>query len=208
MEEMKVTKRMMDTAAASVLLLLFFPIMVITAVFIKKSMGGPVLFKQVRPGKDEVLFTLFKFRTMSDKRGEDGRLLPASERLTNTGKILRKFSLDELPQLWNVVRGDMSFVGPRPLLPEYLPRYSPEQKKRHTVKPGITGWAQVKGRNNLTWEQKFNYDIYYVENHSLAFDIKILFMTLWKVFKREGVDTAGEGGPFMGTTTSSRTAEK
>ncbi|WP_422387433.1 sugar transferase [Alkalicoccus halolimnae] len=196
-------KRTLDVTIAMVMLLVLFPAMIISAAAVKKNMGGPVLFKQVRPGKNEMLFNLYKFRTMTNKKDAAGNLLSDEERITYTGKVLRKLSLDELPQLWNVLKGDLSLVGPRPLLPEYLSRYSPEQKKRHIVRPGITGWAQVNGRNNLTWEEKFNCDLYYVENQSLMFDLKILFMTLWKVFKREGIDNSGEGGrPFMGSKTA------
>ncbi len=200
-------KRILDVTASLILLLIFLPIIIITAVIIKKTMGSPILFKQVRPGKDEALFTLYKFRTMADFKDENGQLLDEDERMTSTGTRLRKLSIDELPQLWNVLKGDMSFVGPRPLLPEYLPRYSAEQRKRHLVKPGITGWAQVNGRNNITWDQKFSCDIYYVENQSLLFDLKIIFLTAWKVLKREGVDTLGEGGLFMGNE-ATRSSEK
>jgi sugar transferase EpsL len=195
-------KRIMDVTGSLFLLLIFLPVIIITAAMIRKTMGSPVLFKQIRPGKDETLFTLYKFRTMADLRDAKGNMLDDHERVTRTGTLLRKFSIDELPQLWNVLKGDMSFVGPRPLLPEYLPRYSPEQRKRHLVKPGITGWAQVSGRNNITWEQKFSCDIYYVEKQSLLFDVKILLLTVWKVLKREGVDTMGEGGLFMGSEAS------
>jgi sugar transferase EpsL len=200
MEEMKVIKRMLDVLVASMMLLILLPVMIISAVAIKKSMGGPVLFKQVRPGKNEKLLNLYKFRTMTNKKDAEGNLLPDEQRTTPTGKVLRKLSLDELPQLRNVLRGELSLVGPRPLLPEYLSRYTPEQRKRHNVKPGITGWAQVNGRNNLTWKEKFNCDLYYVENQSLLFDLRILYLTLWKVFKSEGIDNDGEGGkPFMGS---------
>lgn len=149
---------------------------------------GGVFFTQQRPGKDEVVFKLLKFKTMNDKRDANGDLLPDAARLTAIGKFIRKTSLDELPQLWNVLKGDMSLIGPRPLLVEYLEFYSDEQKRRHEVRPGITGWAQVNGRNAISWEQKFEYDIWYVDNCSFVLDIRILWMTVLKVFKREGIN--------------------
>lgn len=154
--------------------------------------NGTPFFYQRRPGKGEKIFTIIKFKTMTDKRDSSGRLLPDAERLTAIGSFVRKTSLDELPQLLNVLKGDMSFVGPRPLLPEYLPLYNDRQRKRHNVKPGITGWAQVNGRNAISWEQKFEYDIWYVENQSFAVDLKILFKTVQKVFRSEGVAQEGQ----------------
>lgn len=152
---------------------------------------GGVFFTQQRPGKNEVIFKLLKFKTMNDQRDANGDLLPDAERLTAIGKFIRKTSLDELPQLWNVLKGDMSLIGPRPLLVQYLPLYSAEQKRRHLVKPGITGWAQVNGRNAIGWEEKFKLDVWYVDHISLALDIKILFLTVKKVFIREGISAQG-----------------
>lgn len=150
-----------------------------------------VFFFQDRPGKNESVFRIIKFKTMTDQRDESGNLLPDELRLTNLGKFVRKTSLDELPQLFNVLKGDMSFIGPRPLLVHYLPLYNEEQKKRHLIKPGITGWAQVNGRNAITWQQKFVYDVYYVNNLNLLLDLKILFLTVKKVIKSEGINTVG-----------------
>ena len=163
--------------------------------------GFPVFFKQIRPGKDNEPFTLYKFRTMNDIKDDKNRTLPDSERLTKTGKFLRKTSLDELPELFNVLKGDMSLVGPRPLLTQYLGRYTPEQARRHEVKPGITGWAQVNGRNSLTWEEKFKLDVWYVDHMSFSLDMKILSMTLIKVLKREGISAPGHATmeEFMGS---------
>jgi lipopolysaccharide/colanic/teichoic acid biosynthesis glycosyltransferase len=152
---------------------------------------GGVFFTQQRPGKDEVVFKLLKFKTMNDQRDAKGDLLPDAERLTAIGKFIRKTSLDELPQLWNVLKGDMSLVGPRPLLVQYLPLYTDEQKRRHLVKPGITGWAQVNGRNAISWEEKFKLDVWYVDNVSFFLDVKILFLTIKKVFVREGISAQG-----------------
>jgi sugar transferase EpsL len=154
-------------------------------------MGSPVLFKQVRPGFKSKPFRIMKFRTMNDDRDQEVKLLPDQKRLTKTGRVLRKFSLDELPQLFNVLKGDLSFVGPRPLLTEYLPRYTPEQARRHDVRPGITGWAQINGRNAISWEEKFNHDVWYVDNRNFMLDLKILWMTFLKVLKKEGVTAEG-----------------
>ena len=154
-------------------------------------MGGPIFFTQKRPGLDEVPFLLYKFRTMTDERDEEGNLLPDDQRLTWVGGFVRKFSLDEFPQLWNVIKGDMSLVGPRPLLMQYLSLYSERHKRRHSVRPGITGWAQVNGRNTVSWSEKFELDLWYVENWSLWLDVKILFMTVLKVIKREGISQKG-----------------
>jgi lipopolysaccharide/colanic/teichoic acid biosynthesis glycosyltransferase len=163
--------------------------MVLTAAAVYLSMGSPVLFRQKRPGLHGEIFEIYKFRTMSNARDEKGALLPDEKRLTKTGAIIRSLSLDELPQLFNVVKGDMSFVGPRPLLPEYLPLYDERQKRRHDVKPGITGWAQVNGRNALSWRERFELDVWYVEHRSFLLDMKILWLTLLKVLKREGVSS-------------------
>ncbi|MES5956141.1 sugar transferase [Bacillus fungorum] len=184
-------KRIFDVCIS--LLLLFvclFPILVV-AILVRLKLGSPVLFKQQRPGLHGKPFNLYKFRTMVDKKGSDGELLPDQNRLTTFGAILRKYSLDELPQLINVVRGDLSLVGPRPLLMEYLPLYSSKQAKRHNVKPGITGWAQINGRNLITWEEKFELDVWYVENHSFLLDLKIIVLTILKVFKTEGINHVG-----------------
>lgn len=185
-------KRTFDLLISSIALVVFSPIIGITALLINKKIGSPVLFKQERPGLNGSLFYVYKFRSMTDELDAKGHLLPDHIRLTAFGKILRKFSLDELPQLWNVFKGDMSFVGPRPLLVEYLPLYNILQAKRHDVRPGITGWAQVNGRNAISWEQKFVFDVWYVENQSFLLDMKILVMTVLKVFKSEGISQDGQ----------------
>ncbi|RST72562.1 sugar transferase [Siminovitchia acidinfaciens] len=184
-------KRMVDLIGASLLVLVFSPILFFTAVAVRISMETPIIFKQIRPGIYGKPFYIYKFRTMTDQRDENGTLLPGRLRLTKTGKFLRKYSLDELPQLFNVIKGDLSLVGPRPLLMEYLHLYTPEQARRHNVKPGITGWAQVNGRNTISWDEKFNYDIWYVDHQSFWLDIKILVLTLVKVIKKEGVSSQG-----------------
>jgi len=165
--------------------------MLIIACIVRITMGKPVLFVQQRPGFHGAPFYLYKFRTMKNTQNSMGSPLPDEIRLTATGRILRKLSLDELPQLFNVLKGDLSFVGPRPLLMEYLPRYSAEQARRHEVKPGITGWAQVNGRNAITWEEKFTLDVWYVDHQSILLDIRIIFMTIWKILKREGINQPG-----------------
>jgi sugar transferase EpsL len=170
------------------LLLLFSPIIVVIAILIRVKIGSPIIFKQLRPGLQEKPFYIYKFRSMSNERGSDGQLLPDHVRLTKLGRFLRKYSLDELVQLLNVVKGDISIVGPRPLLMEYLPLYNSEQSKRHLVKPGMTGWAQVNGRNALTWEEKFSFDVWYVNNHSFLLDLKILLFTVRKVILSEGIN--------------------
>jgi len=187
----KAIKRVFDFFVAGLLLVLLSPLLLVTALLIRIRMGSPLLFRQQRPGYREKLFTVSKFRTMTNACNKSGKLLPDEERLTRLGRIIRSLSLDELPQLWNVLKGDLSLVGPRPLLIEYLERYTPEQRRRHEVKPGITGWAQVNGRNAITWEDKFKCDVWYVENWSLWLDIKILMMTVWKVIKREGISQRG-----------------
>ena len=194
-------KRVFDVILAIfVLLLVWFPLIVLI-VLIRRKLGSPVFFKQVRPGLHGRPFEMVKFRSMTDARGPDGQLLPDSDRLTPFGRFLRASSLDELPGLWNVLKGDMSLVGPRPLLMEYLPLYSPEQDRRHNVRPGITGWAQVNGRNALSWDDKFKLDVWYVDNRSLLLDVKILWLTVRKVLVREGISAAGEAtmSKFTGT---------
>jgi len=181
------TKRLFDIIASAIGLLLLLPIIAVVAFQIRRKLGSPVFFRQVRPGKDGNHFEMIKFRTMRDAINKNDDLLPDSQRMIPFGNFLRNSSLDELPELWNVLKGDMSFVGPRPLLKEYLPLYSPEQARRHNVRPGITGWAQVNGRNAISWEEKFKYDIWYVENQSFWLDMKIIWMTIKKVIAREGI---------------------
>ncbi|MDJ0940755.1 MAG: sugar transferase [Woeseiaceae bacterium] len=185
-------KRALDILASAAALLVLGPIMIVLAVLILLTDGRPVLFRQQRPGLDGEPFTILKFRTMSIAKDADGVDLPDANRLTGVGKVLRATSLDELPELINVLRGDMSLVGPRPLLMEYLPRYSPEQARRHEVRPGVTGWAQVNGRNSISWDEKFELDVWYVDNHSLWLDIRILWQTFVKVLKREGISHPGD----------------
>lgn len=185
-------KRMMDVLVSGLALVLMgLPLLMLAAV-VRVRLGGPVLFRQVRPGLHGMPFVMIKFRTMTDQRGLDGELLPDTQRLTPFGRFLRSTSLDELPELWNVLRGDMSLVGPRPLLMEYLPLYSPEQARRHEVRPGITGWAQVNGRNALSWDERFKLDIWYVDHRSLWLDLRILWLTVRKVIVREGISAQGE----------------
>lgn len=186
----KVFKRIFDFILALVLLVLFSPVILITALLLKITQGS-VIFTQNRPGLDEKFFKIYKFKTMSDERDEKGELLSDELRLKAFGKIVRSLSLDELLQLFNVLKGDMSFVGPRPLLVEYLPLYNEEQKLRHKVRPGITGWAQVNGRNAISWQKKFELDVYYVKNISFLLDLKIMFLTALKVLKRSGVSKEG-----------------
>jgi sugar transferase EpsL len=182
-------KRLMDVTLASVALLVFSPVLLVISVLVRWKLGSPVLFRQVRPGRDGKPFTMLKFRTMTDDRDKSGELLRDAQRLPAFGRMLRSTSLDELPELWNVLRGEMSLVGPRPLLMEYLPRYTKEQARRHEVAPGITGWVQVNGRNSLGWEQKFALDTWYVDHWSLALDLKILWMTVAKVITRHGISS-------------------
>ena len=195
-------KRFIDLIISVLTLAFFFWLISLITLLICLDMGKPILFKQKRPGLRGKPFNLYKFRTMVEAFDENGRLLPDSKRLTKLGRILRSASLDELPTLINVLKGDMSIVGPRPLLIEYLDRYTPEQARRHEVKPGITGWAQVNGRNAITWEEKFKYDVWYVDNLSLWLDIKIIFMTILKVIKGEGINQPGQATmeEFMGST--------
>jgi lipopolysaccharide/colanic/teichoic acid biosynthesis glycosyltransferase len=193
-------KRVVDIVGASVGIILFAPVMLTVALLVLLTMGRPVLFRQLRPGLHGKPFVLYKFRTMRDACTPSGEPLPDELRLTQFGKWLRSTSLDELPELFNVLKGEMSLVGPRPLLMEYLPRYSPEQARRHEVKPGITGWAQVNGRNALSWEEKFRLDVWYVDHWNLWLDVKILLLTMWKVLKREGISAEGSATMpmFMG----------
>ena len=183
-------KRGMDLTVAVVLLLALSPLMAITALLIRYKLGAPVLFKQIRPGLHGKPFKLYKFRTMTDARDDRGALLPDALRLTKFGKLLRATSLDELPQFMNVLKGELSLVGPRPLLMEYLPLYTPEQSRRHEVKPGITGWAQVNGRNAISWDEKFALDIWYVDHRGFWLDCKILWLTLRNVLRTEGISQA------------------
>jgi len=185
-------KRLFDLAASVAALLALSPLLIILALLIRREMGAPVLFGQMRPGYKERPFTLYKFRTMNDKLDAKGQLLPDADRLSPFGRFLRASSLDELPELWNVLRGEMSLIGPRPLLMQYLERYTPEQARRHEVRPGITGWAQVNGRNAITWEEKFRLDVWYVDNWSLWLDMKIIGMTFWKILKRDGISHPGQ----------------
>ncbi|GEN36002.1 sugar transferase [Aneurinibacillus danicus] len=193
-------KRTFDLVCSLSLLTVTLPVIGIVALLVRRKLGTPVLFKQERPGLHGKPFYIYKFRTMTDERDENGELLPDDVRLTKFGRLLRKFSLDELPQLFNVVKGDISLVGPRPLLMEYLPRYTPRQARRHEVRPGITGWAQVNGRNTISWEEKFELDVWYVENQSFWLDLKILWMTFFKVLRSEGVSKEGHATTtkFMG----------
>ena len=185
-------KRLFDLVIASFALLLLFPVLLLVAWLVHRRLGSPVLFRQVRPGLHGKPFEMVKFRTMRDAVDTEGNALPDAERLTPFGRFLRSTSLDELPELWNVIKGDMSLVGPRPLLMEYLPLYSTEQARRHDVRPGITGWAQVNGRNAVSWPEKFALDIWYVDNRSLLLDIRILLLTMKKVFVREGISAEGQ----------------
>ena len=185
-------KRSFDIVMSVGLFLLFAAPLLVLAMLVRLRLGSPVLFSQIRPGLHGRPFKMVKFRTMTDARGPDGDLLPDAQRLTNFGRFLRASSLDELPELWNVLRGEMSLVGPRPLLMEYLPLYSPEQARRHEVRPGITGWAQVNGRNAVDWNERFRMDVWYVDNHSLMLDLRILWRTLRKVLIREGISAQGE----------------
>ena len=187
-----VIKRCIDIVGAGLGLIVLSPVLAVVAVLIWRQMGRPVIFRQMRPGLNGQAFCMYKFRTMTDNFDDHGNLMPDEQRLTSMGKFLRKTSLDEFPELFNVLKGDMSLVGPRPLLMQYLERYTPEQARRHEVKPGITGWAQVNGRNAISWKEKFALDVWYVDNCSLWLDVKILAMTLGKVFRREGISAEGE----------------
>lgn len=190
----KYIKRLLDVVLSGCALIVLSPLLLVTAILVRVKLGSPVIFCQERPGKDEKIFKLHKFRSMSDARGENGNLLPDKERLTGFGKKLRSLSIDELPELWDIFRGKMSIVGPRPLLVEYLPYYTENERHRHDVRPGLTGLAQINGRNTLTWEQKFTYDLEYVQHIGFCEDIKILFRTVSKVLNRSGVQVNTQSG--------------
>lgn len=197
-------KRLIDLFISCTAFILLLPVIFVVGLLIKVKLGSPVIFKQMRPGLNEKPFYLYKFRTMTEQRDSFGNLFPDHIRLTSFGKFLRKYSLDELPQLLNVIKGDLSLVGPRPLLIEYLPLYSKEQARRHLVRPGMTGWAQVNGRNTITWEDKFKLDVWYVENQSILLDVRILILTIIKVIRSEGINQAGNATveSFTGTKTN------
>jgi len=198
-------KRLFDVIVAAVGLILLSPLMLVLAIFVIVKNGSPILFRQTRPGLFGRLFTIYKFRTMTDAADSQGKPLSDSERLTSFGRFLRSTSFDELPELFNVLKGDMSIVGPRPLMTKYLDRYTPEQARRHNVKPGITGWAQINGRNTVTWEDKFKLDVWYVDNWNLLIDLKIILKTVFLVLKREGVSQMNRAtvDEFMGTAQNS-----
>ncbi len=210
MKTIPLSKRLFDLLVTSLSLLIISPFVLLIAILVRVLHGAPILFRQQRPGYKGRPFYIYKFRSMTDTRDASGGLLPDAARLTPLGRFLRSSSLDELPELFNILRGEMSLVGPRPLLMQYLERYSPEQARRHDVLPGITGWAQINGRNALTWEDKFKLDVWYVDNWSFWLDIKILLLTLWKVFKREGISQPGHATmeEFMGNTGEQRAEEK
>lgn len=195
-------KRCFDILAAGAGLILLSPVIAVVAYLIRKRLGSPVLFRQIRPGLDGKPFEMIKFRTMRDAQDAHGNPLPDDQRMTPFGSFLRSSSLDELPELWNVIKGDMSLVGPRPLLMEYLPLYDAQQRRRHEARPGVTGWAQINGRNALSWEDKFKLDVWYVENQSLWLDIKIIFLTIKKVLVRDGI--SGDGEVTMSKFTGSK----
>lgn len=201
----RVIKRVLDVAGAGIVLVVLGPALAIVSLVIRISMGSPVFFYQLRGGYRGTPFVLIKFRTMKEATGPDGRPLTDAARLTPLGRFLRATSIDELPELWNVLRGDMSLVGPRPLMYEYMERYTAEQARRHEVRPGITGWAQVNGRNSITWEQKFEYDVWYVDHWSLGLDLRIFLLTISKVLQSEGISQTGEATAeaFEGTTEAS-----
>ena len=195
----KYTKRLLDIVLSGVALIVLWPVLLITAILVRIKLGNPVIFCQNRPGKGEKIFRLYKFRSMTDARDENGNLLPDEIRLTRFGKLLRSTSLDELPELWNILKGDMSIVGPRQLLVEYLPYYTEQERHRHDVRPGLTGLAQVNGRNSLTWEQKFAYDLEYIDHLSFSNDVKIIAKTVGKVLKKSDIAIGNEfkGGKFL-----------
>lgn len=195
-------KRFFDFLLSLIAIILLSPVFLIVALLVRTKLGSPILFCQERPGKDEKIFKMYKFRSMSDERDENGQLMPDEVRLTSFGKKLRSTSLDELPELFNILKGDMSIVGPRPLLVKYLPLYSAEQRKRHDVRPGLTGWAQANGRNAISWEEKFKYDVEYTEKYSFFMDLKIIFMTVRSVLRHEGIssETAATMEEFLGNS--------
>ena len=197
----KYIKRALDIILSGMALVILSPVLLIVAILVRTKLGSPVIFHQKRPGKDEKIFTMCKFRTMTDERDENGNLLPDEVRLTKFGKMLRATSLDELPELWNIFKGDMSIVGPRPLLVKYLPRYNKKQARRHEVRPGFTGLAQVNGRNAISWEEKFEWDVKYVDNITFMGDLKIIFQTVFTVLKRDGISSENSATmeEFMGT---------
>lgn len=204
----KYIKRLLDIVLSGAALVILSPLLLITAALVRIKLGSPVIFMQERPGKDEKVFKLHKFRSMTDARDENGNLLPDKDRLTGFGKKLRSLSIDELPELWDIFRGKMSFVGPRPLLVKYLPYYTDEERHRHDVRPGLTGLAQVNGRNDLSWEQKFKYDLEYVQHISFCEDIKIMFSTVGKVLHKSGVQVDTRSGEGNLARIRSRTGEK
>ena len=200
----KYIKRLLDFTLSFLALIVLSPVLLVTAVLARIKLGSPIIFHQERPGKSEKIFRLYKFRSMTDECDENGDLLPDDQRLTRFGQILRSTSLDELPELWNILRGDMSIVGPRPLLVKYLPLYNEEQRHRHDVRPGLTGWAQANGRNAISWEEKFKLDVWYVQHISFWVDVKVIFMTVKKVFCRDGIssETSVTMEEFSGTKES------
>lgn len=202
----RVVKRCLDLILSAVVLAVLSPVYLVLAVLVRVKLGSPVLFSQERPGRHGKIFRMYKFRSMTDKHDAEGNLLPDEYRMTRFGTVLRATSLDELPELWNIFKGDMSIVGPRPLLVRYLPRYNARQRRRHDVRPGLTGWAQVNGRNAISWEQKFEYDVEYVEKESFLFDVKIILMTVGKVLHRSGISQEGNVTmeEFMGTKEANR----
>ena len=197
----RVIKRLIDLLLSGMALIVLSPVYLILAILVRKRLGSPVIFSQQRPGRNEKIFRMYKFRSMTDERDAEGNLLPDEYRLPDFGKKLRATSLDELPELWNIFKGDMSIVGPRPLLVKYLPRYNDRQRHRHDVRPGLTGWAQVNGRNAISWEQKFAYDVEYVEKESFLLDVKIIWMTVGKVLHHSDINQDGSATmeEFMGT---------
>ena len=200
----KYIKRLLDFTLSFLALIILSPVLLVTALLVRIKLGSPIIFHQERPGKSEKIFRLYKFRSMTDECDENGNLLPDNERLTRFGRTLRSTSLDELPELWNILRGDMSIVGPRPLLVKYLPLYNEEQRHRHDVRPGLTGWAQANGRNAISWEEKFKLDVWYVQHISFWVDVKVIFMTVKKVFCRDGIssETSETMEEFSGTKES------
>jgi sugar transferase EpsL len=202
-------KRLFDLLLTLPTLVILAPFLGFMALLVRAGLGAPVLFSQQRPGLDGKPFTVYKFRTMTDARDKDGKSLPDEKRLTGLGRFLRSSSLDELPELFNVLKGDMSIVGPRPLLMQYLDRYTPEQARRHGVKPGITGWAQINGRNAITWEEKFKLDVWYVDNMSFWLDLRIIVLTIWKILKREGISQPGHttAQEYMGSHAKALSAD-